>query len=98
MLSAFTENGHAVTPSHVRAAVQDSEFAAVQPRRRARTFAVAGSALVAGLALGLAAQWMWMAKPPPAVGALDAVPVSAPQAAAALAPAPAPAQSAPSAP
>ena len=27
LLSAFTENGHAVTPRHVRAAVRDSEFA-----------------------------------------------------------------------
>jgi MSHA biogenesis protein MshM len=97
LLSAFTENGHAVTPGHVRAAVQDSEFAAVQPRRRGRTFAVAVTALVAGLALGLAAQWMWTAKPQPAVGALDAVPVSAPQPAAGVALEPTPAQSAPSA-
>src|SRR6185436_8257539 len=98
LLCAFTENGHAVTPSHVRAAVQDSEFAAVQPRRRARTFAVAATALVGGLALGLAAQWMWMAKPPPAVGAIDAVPVSATQPVATVAPEPTPAQGAPSAP
>jgi len=97
LLSAFTENGHAVTPSHVRAAVQDSEFAAVRPRRRARTLAVAATALVAGLALGLAAQWMWMTKPQPTVAA-GAEPVSAPAAAPVVAPEPAPAQSAPSAP
>ena len=102
LLSAFTENGHAVTPSHVRAAVQDSEFAAVQPRRRARTLAVAATALVAGLALGLAAQWMWTTKPQPAVAAVSTEPVSAPAAAPAaapvVAPEPAPPQSAPSAP
>ena len=100
LLSAFTENGHAVTPSHVRAAVQDSEFAAVRPRRRARTLAVAATALVAGLALGLAAQWMWTTKPQPAVAAVGAEPVSAPAPAAApvVAPEPAPPQGAPSAP
>jgi type II secretory pathway predicted ATPase ExeA len=98
LLSAFTESGHAVTPSHVRAAVQDSEFAAVRPRRRARTLAVAATALVAGLALGLAAQWMWMTKPQPAVAAVGAEPVSAPVSAPVVAPEPAPPQSAPSAP
>jgi type II secretory pathway predicted ATPase ExeA len=98
LLSAFTESGHAVTPSHVRAAVQDSEFAAVRPRRRARTLAVAATALVAGLALGLTAQWMWMTKPQPAVAAVGAEPVSAPVSAPVVAPEPAPPQSAPSAP
>src|SRR4051794_8252348 len=94
LLSAFTESGHAVTRSHVRAAVQDSEFAAVQPRRRARTLAVGATALAAGLALGLAAQWMWMTKPRPAVAAADSVP-SAPQLAAMVAPEPDSAQSTP---
>jgi type II secretory pathway predicted ATPase ExeA len=100
LLSAFTENGHAVTPSHVRAAVQDSEFAAVRPRRRARTFAVAATALAAGLALGVAAQWMWMTRPQPAVAAVGAEPVSvaAPATAPVAAPEPTPPQSAPSAP
>jgi len=93
LLSAFTESSHAVIPSHVRAAVQDSEFAAVQPRRRARTFAVGAIALAAGLALGLAAQWIWLTKPRPAVAAADAVPVSAPQLAAVVPPEPPPAQS-----
>ena len=90
LLSAFTEDGHAVTPSHVRAAVQDSEFAAVPPRRRARTIAVAATALVAGLVLGLAAHWIWMTKPQPAATAVDTEPVSAPVAAAAPAAAPEP--------
>ena len=90
LLSAFTENGHAVTPSHVRAAVQDSEFASAQPRRRARTLAVAAIALVAGVALGFAAQWMWMTKPPPAVASVGVEPVSTPAPAQAATPEPAP--------
>ena len=98
LLSAFTENGHAVTPSHVRAAVQDSEFAAVQPRRRARTLAVAAMALVAGLALGLAAQWMWMTRPQPAVAAVGAESVSAPPAAPVATPEPVTAGATPAAP
>ena len=98
LLSAFTENGHAVTPSHVRAAVQDSEFAAVQPRRRARTLAVAAMALVAGLALGLAAQWMWMTRPQPAVAAVGAESVSAPPAAPVATPEPVTASATPAAP
>lgn len=91
LLSAFTENGHAVTPSHVRAAVQDSEFASVQPRRRARTLAVAAAALVGGIALGFAAQWMWMTKPSPAVASVSVEPVSTPPAAPVVAPEPEPA-------
>ncbi|HEY7238617.1 MAG TPA: AAA family ATPase [Burkholderiales bacterium] len=87
LLSAFTENGHAVTPSHVRAAVQDSEFAAVKPRRT-RTPAVAAAALAAGLALGVAAHHLWgptprpAAEPPsaPAPAALPAPPATAAQA------------------
>src|SRR6185436_6610253 len=98
LLSAFTENGHAVTPSHVRAAVQDSEFASVQPRRRARTLAVAAMALVAGLALGLAAQWMWMTRPQPAVAAVGAESVSAPPAAPVATPEPVTASATPAAP
>ena len=98
LLSAFTENGHAVTPSHVRAAVQDSEFAAVQPRRRARTLAVAAMALVAGLALGLAAQWMWMTRPQPAVAAVGAESVSAPPAAPVATPEPVTTSATPAAP
>ncbi|HEY1289848.1 MAG TPA: AAA family ATPase [Burkholderiales bacterium] len=72
LLSAFTENGHAVKPSHVRAAVQDSEFAALKPRRR-RTLAVAAAALTAGLALGLAVQWLWTTRPEPAAAVAEPV-------------------------
>jgi septal ring-binding cell division protein DamX len=55
LLAAFTENTHGVTPRHVRAAVNDSEFAATA---RERPFALyAGGALAAGIALGAALHW-----------------------------------------
>ena len=91
LLSAFTENGHAVRPSHVRAAVQDSEFASVRPRRRARTLAVAAAALVAGVGLGLGAQWTWTTKPTPPAASGSIEPVPTPPAAAVATPEPAPA-------
>jgi MSHA biogenesis protein MshM len=92
LLSAFTENGHAVNPSHVRAAVQDSEFASVQPRRRVRTLAVAAAALVAGVAVGLGLQSVWMTKPPPPGPSARVEPVSTPAAGApVVTPEPAPA-------
>ena len=57
LLSAFTENAHAVTERQVRAAVADSEFAAVvRPRRP--VFYIAG-ALAAGLAAGIAVHWIY---------------------------------------
>ena len=55
LLAAFTENTHGVTPRHVRAAVNDSEFAAAA---RERPFALyAGAALAAGIVLGVAIHW-----------------------------------------
>jgi type II secretory pathway predicted ATPase ExeA len=82
LLSAFTENGHAVTPRHVRAAVHDSEFAAVHRRRR--PLSMAAAALAAGVAIGLALQWAWTLQPQPAVAPVHAAPAS--QTAAKLAP------------
>ena len=55
LLAAFTESTHAVTDRHVRAAVADSEFAAVT--RVPRPMAYAAAALVAGVALGGAVAW-----------------------------------------
>jgi MSHA biogenesis protein MshM len=60
LLAAFTQNTHAVTGRHVRAAVADSEFAAV--RRPARPAAYVAAALAAGLAIGAAIPW-WLSKP-----------------------------------
>jgi type II secretory pathway predicted ATPase ExeA len=53
LLSAFTENGHAVTGRHVRAAIRDSEFAPVARPARAALYAAA-AALAAGIAIGSA--------------------------------------------
>jgi hypothetical protein len=58
LLSAFTENSHAITEAHVRAAVADSEFAT--PGRGARASAApwyAALALAAGVAIGVAITW-----------------------------------------
>jgi MSHA biogenesis protein MshM len=55
LLAAFTESTHAVTDRHVRAALADSEFAAVT--RVPRPMAYAAAALVAGAALGGAVAW-----------------------------------------
>jgi len=64
LLSAFTGNEHAVTASHVRAAVKDSEFAALKPRTM-RPFYAAAAALAAGVAIGFAVQPFWAPKPAP---------------------------------
>ncbi len=79
LLAAFTENTHAVTARHVRAAIADSEFASVVKPRGARAAAWLGAALAAGIALGAGIPWLF--------SALEAKP----QAIAARAPATAPA-------
>jgi MSHA biogenesis protein MshM len=84
LLAAFTENGHAVSARHVRAAVRDSEFAALGPRRRA-PFLAAASALVAGVGIGLALQWAWMPAPPAPFAPAQAAPVAQPQPVASIA-------------
>ena len=72
LLAAFTENTHAVTERHVRAAVRDSEFAPVaRPLRSALWFGVA--ALVVGLAIGAVLQWAWTARPAAPIQAHAAV-------------------------
>src|SRR4051812_16949533 len=78
LLAAFTESTHAVTDRHVRAAVADSEFAAVTRVRRPLLYAAA--ALVAGVALGAAVPW-WFAfnrTEPAALPAKAAAPTVAP--------------------
>ena len=62
LLSAYTENTHAITHKHVRAAVADSEFAA--PRRSTRPLAYIAAAAVAGIAVGAGVQWT-LAPPEP---------------------------------
>jgi type II secretory pathway predicted ATPase ExeA len=56
LLAAFTENTHAITERHVRAAVADSEFAAT--RKPAGVVFYVAAAAAAGVALGAGVQWM----------------------------------------
>ena len=78
LLSAFTENGHAVTLRQVRAAIRDSEFAA-QSARRWRPLYLAAAALAAGVGIGLSLQWAWTPSPRPALAAVQAAVQAAPQ-------------------
>ena len=86
LLSAFTENSHAVTDRQVRAAIADSEFAAVRRPRRPVAY-VAGAALAAGLLIGAAVQWAMSSRPAPTPPSAAVPSQPAPQAAAS-APAP----------
>jgi septal ring-binding cell division protein DamX len=56
LLAAYTENTHAITHRHVRAAVADSEFAA--PRRSWRPLAYLAAAAAFGVAVGAGMPWM----------------------------------------
>ena len=81
LLAAYTQNTHAVTERHARAAIADSEFAATAPRAAARRgLAYAAIALAAGLALGLAlAGWYAGPSRPAAVpGSAPTPPAAAP--------------------
>ena len=89
LLAAFTENTHAVTDKHVRAAVADSEFAAVVRRAPPRAAVVAGTALAAGIALGAAVPWL-LAALEPAPNVLARPLAATPGPAAAPAPVPVP--------
>jgi MSHA biogenesis protein MshM len=97
LLAAYTENTHAITDNHVRAAVADSDFAA--PRRLPRTAVYVAAAAAAGIAIGAAVPWFLAEKPkpappvaaPPAPPPMAAAPVSVPV----LEPAPAPVVEAP---
>ncbi len=60
LLAAFTENAHAITDKHVRAAIADSEFAAVARVHRPALYA--GFALAAGAVLGGAVAWGFLAQ------------------------------------
>jgi hypothetical protein len=94
LLAAFTEDSHAITERHARAAIADSEFGAAKKRNfRPALYAVA--ALIAGVALGVGVQSLFIAPDrqphPTQPAAVGAPPV--PQAPPAQAP-PAPQQAA----
>ncbi|HEX7053023.1 MAG TPA: AAA family ATPase [Burkholderiales bacterium] len=68
LLAAYTENTHAITARHARAAIADAELATAPGGGRARrSAAFVAAALVAGLALGAAmAGWYGQAPQAPA--------------------------------
>ena len=78
LLAAFAENTHAVTASHVKAAILDSQFSASAGKRRRRLIAAAGGAAAALLVGVLIAFAPGMRSTP---GASVAPSVPAPQAA-----------------
>jgi type II secretory pathway predicted ATPase ExeA len=76
LLAAFTENTHAITDRHVRAAVADSEFAAARRPERPALYVAAAAA--AGVAIGAGMQWTLSPPPeqkptPPVVAAAPVV-------------------------
>ena len=60
LLAAFTQDAHAVTERHVRAAIADSEFARL--RRPWRPAVYAGAALAAGVLIGAAVHWAFFSR------------------------------------
>ena len=60
LLAAFTQNVHAVTERHVRAAIADSEFARL--RKPWRPAVYAGVALAAGVLIGAAVHWAFFSR------------------------------------
>jgi hypothetical protein len=73
LLSAFTENSHAITGRHVRAAVADSEFATPRSARSPAGAWYAALALAAGVAIGVATTWIFRGAPLPVAAAPVAV-------------------------
>ncbi len=98
LLSAFTENSHAIGEKQVRAAIADSEFA--QARHAPRPLVYVAAALVGGLLLGAAAQWLLTSRTPERVASAASVakPVAKAPEAPPPPPAPAPAAVPPPAP
>ena len=73
LLAAFTENTHAITDRHVRAAIADSEFAAVARNRRPALYVARGAGAPAGRDRRAPSQWIATA-PPPAASAVACAP------------------------
>ena len=80
LLAAFSEGSHAVTERHVRAAIEDSDFAAERTPRSWRPVALVGLGLVLGAVVTAALNWsLYVAEPPePAAVKPPAPPVAKP--------------------
>ncbi|MBZ0094106.1 MAG: AAA family ATPase [Sulfuricella sp.] len=61
LLAAFSENTHNILPRHIKAAIEDSEFAAPPGRLPLKQIGFAAALLVLGIALG--AGWQHLAHP-----------------------------------
>jgi type II secretory pathway predicted ATPase ExeA len=93
LLAAYTENTHAITERHVRAAIADSEFAA--PKKSWRPALYLTAAVAAGAVIGAGVQWL-MVSPSPAETKSAAAPAKPPTQVAQIAvPEPAPADKEP---
>lgn len=94
LLAAYTENTHAITERHVRAAIADSEFAA--PRKKPlRPLLYLAAAAAAGAVIGAGAQWMMVSPPENKSAAAPANPPTQVAAAPGPVPPPAPADKEP---
>jgi type II secretory pathway predicted ATPase ExeA len=78
LLAAFTENGHAGGERQVRAAIADSEFAALKRPPVSRAAVLGVAALIAGVAIGALIPWE-RGTPPTPPPAAKPPPVVAPQ-------------------
>ncbi len=74
LLAAYTEDSHAIADRQVRAAIADSEFAAVRKPPRPAVFL--GAALAVGVIAGAAIQWALSSRPLPSAPPAAAVPPS----------------------
>ncbi|HXZ51876.1 MAG TPA: AAA family ATPase [Burkholderiales bacterium] len=91
LLSAFTVDTHAITARHARAAIADSDFAPLKRPQRRRA-AYAAVILIAGIAIGVTAHWLFYSPlPAPISGTQSPIPAAPPisaRSAPELAPAP----------
>jgi hypothetical protein len=91
LLAAFSENTHDIQPKHIKAAIEDSEFAPPASTDILKRISIAAALVGVGIALG--AGWQQLAGNPPRQPETTAT-SSAPQSVAATTPQPAPAPAA----
>jgi type II secretory pathway predicted ATPase ExeA len=78
LLAAYTENTHAITERHAKAAIADSEFTA-SPSPWARRAAYFAAALLAGALVGAATVWRFASPAGPSRAAFAGAPAAAPR-------------------